>query len=364
MTEHTDFLSPLLELEGRIMRALDCHDSVLDCAPRDLDENRSLLRNWYDPVSWGIRTYDDDRDAFVERLHMSWRPVGQMSPRFQGNQPLSLSQVKSINCSINDLGLELIASIVSRQEPKVELYFSPPGYTGADKYIGDNYLGPILVWRQDHQWMRFPRLDECTGLNASFTIAYRFTDDRNEEWTKRFNQLKSRHRSVIDYAKCLMAGAFSDLIRRLNIDPDQTVIIPCLASSETSASPTGTVSSIARHCADQSGIRFIDCAVTKRAHVPISSLKSADERKLTIANANYSAAQIDACHVIIFDDFITRGDTLSAVASAIRQTNGVDSVYGVAFGKNESADYMERNYDLKISNDHVPTDWLMQWPNS
>ena len=346
------------------MRALDRQDSVLDCTPLDLDPLRSLLRNWWDPVSWSIRTYDDDRDAFVERLHMSWRSAGQISPRFQGNQPLSLNQVKRINHNTDEFGLELIASIVSRPESKVELYFSPPGYAGAGKYIGDNYLGPILVWRQDHQWMRFPRLDECTGLNASFTIAYRFTDDRNEEWTKRFNQLKGQHRSAGDYAKRLMAGAFSDLIRRLNIDPDQTAIIPCIASSETSASPTRTVSSIARHCADQSGIRFIDCAVTKKTHPPISSIKSADERKLIISNANYSAAQIDARHVIIFDDFITRGDTLSAVASAIRQTNDIDSVYGVALGKNESADYWERNYDLKVSNDHVPIDWLMQWPNS
>ena len=341
------------------MRALDEWDDVLECSPVDVDPRRSLLRNSADTMSWSVETYDDYRDALIGRLCLKWTPEGQLSSRFQGSQPLSLSQVKRIDHNIDGFGLRLRESLVSRAEPTIKLCFSQ------DEELIDNYLGPVRVWRNDHQWMRFYRLDECSGLTASFTIAYRFTDNKDEEWTRRFNQLKNGYRHAVDGATRLLTGALRDLVQRLDIRPEETAIVPCLGATETSASPTGTVSSMARSCAVRSGIHFIDGAVTKQPHSPLSSLRSADERRQTVAGAHYSAARLDVRHVIILDDFITRGDTLSAVAVAIRRTSDVDSIYGVALGKNENAGYLGRNYGLnEVSNSHVSPDWLTQWPVS
>lgn len=222
----------------------------------------------------------------------------------------------------------------------------------------------MVDWEHFYHWMRFPRLDVCTGLDASFTIAYRFIDEPAEEWTKRFNHFKNNDSDAIYRAQQIMAQAVPDLVRRLEIEPDRTAFVPCIALSETTASPTGAVGSIARRCAEEAGGRFICDAVTKKAHDRLSSLNinAAEERARVLANAGYSATRIAAHNVLLFDDFITRGATLSAVASAIRRTNkNACRLFGVALGKNERVAYLKR-HGRKASNDHVRPEWLKQWP--
>lgn len=223
----------------------------------------------------------------------------------------------------------------------------------------------MVDWEHFYHWMRFPRLDVCTGIDASFTIAYRFIDDRAEEWTMRFNHFKNDDPDAIYHAQQLMAQAVPDLVRRLEIDPGHTAFVPCIASSETTASPTGAVGSIARRCAEEAGGRFICDAVTKKAHgVRLSTLNinTAEERDRVLANAGYSTTRIAARNVLLFDDFITRGATLSAVASAIRRTNkNACRIFGVALGKNQRIAYLKR-HGRKASNDHVRPEWLKQWP--
>lgn len=220
----------------------------------------------------------------------------------------------------------------------------------------------MVDWEHFHHWMRFPRLDVCAGLDASFTIAYRFIDDPAEEWTARFKRFKKNQPDAIHHAQRLMAQAVPDLVRRLEIEPDHTAFVPCLASSETTASPTGAVGSIARRCADKAGVRFIGDAVTKKTHVRLSILGTAEERQRALADAGYSATRIAARNILLFDDFITRGATLSTVASVIRQTNKTHTrIFGIALGKNERVSYLKR-HDRKASNGHVRPEWSKQWP--
>ena len=220
----------------------------------------------------------------------------------------------------------------------------------------------MVNWEYFYHWMRFSRLDVCTGLDASFTIAYRFIDDPAEEWTMRFNRFKNNQPGAVYHARRLMAQAVPDLVRRLEIEPDHTAFVPCIASSEMNASPTGAVGSIARHCAEEAGVRFIGDAVTKKAHRRLSDLGTAEERQRTLANAGYSATRIAARNILLFDDFITQGATLSAVASIIRRTNKAHArIFGVALGKNERVAYL-KGHGREASNDHVRLEWLKQWP--
>lgn len=226
---------------------------------------------------------------------------------------------------------------------------------------GDGLI--IMVdWEHFHGWMRFSRLDVGTGLDASFTIAYRFVDDPAEKWTMRFNHFKDNRPDAVYHAQRLMAQAIPDLVRRLEIAPDHTAVVPCIASAETTASPTGAVGSIARRCAEEAGVRFIGNAVTKKAHVRLSSLRTAEERQRALASAGYSATRIAARNILLFDDFITQGATLSAVASVIRRTNKSHvRIFGVALGKNERVAYL-KEHGREASNDHVRPEWLKQWP--
>lgn len=86
------------------------------------------------------------------------------------------------------------------------------------------------------------------------------------------------------------------------------------------------------------------------------------ERERELANAGYSATRIAARNILLFDDFITRGATLSAVASVIRRTNKTHvRIFGVALGKNERVAYL-KEHGREASNDHVRLEWLKKWP--
>lgn len=359
-TASTDIYGALLELGTAVREALV-----------GVDDELLGIDSLWEEVAWHFETYDDDRDAHLRELsRVTFTPVWKESYIFEflSSQPLSRQQAMRVNQVLNRFGLEIAASRVSQDEIEVYLGEHPtqsdtvPSVPPAmPPNMRDRYLGDTCVWRQFHGWMRFQRLDECTGLNAAFAIAYRFTDDRAEEWTVRFNLLKNHQAHAISRAEDVMASAVSDLVQELLLDRSQTVIVPCLTSSETTSSPTGVLSSIARRCSEEARVGFVNDAISKRRHNPLQAIQSARERQQTIASAEYAARRIDAANVLLIDDFITRGDTMSAVASAIREASDVASVYGIALGKNERLDFLKR-YGYSASNGHVPNRWLAKWP--
>ena len=101
-------------------------------------------------------------------------------------------------------------------------------------------------------------------------------------------------------------------------------------------------------------------AITKQAHRPIHGIYDAARRQAVLDEAEYKAGNIDADNILVFDDFITRGDTLSHIAQAILESNPGATVYGVALGKAERRAY-HRRFNLEISNDHVPEEWDALW---
>ena len=351
-TVSTDIYKALLDLHADIRRALEEEDDLFG------------VRWLWDEVAWRFGTYDDgDRDDYLDpQSNIAFTPIWKDTYAFEflDKQPLSRLQAERVNRVLNRFGLEIVASLVSKDQ--LVVYLGAPSDSFPSS-MRDQYLGDIRVWRNFHGWMRFPRLDTCAGLNAAFTIAYRFTDNREEEWTTRFNQFKGHDPQAVEHAKGLMASAMTDLINRLALDPSHTVIVPCLASSEANSSPTGILPSIARGCSEKAHVRLVNSAISKRKHTALASLRSARERQQVIADAEYASGRIDAHNVLLLDDFVTRGDTMSAVASAIRQANtNVNSVYGVAFGKNERLRFLRERYELVASNDHVPDSWATQWP--
>ncbi len=97
-------------------------------------------------------------------------------------------------------------------------------------------------------------------------------------------------------------------------------------------------------------------AITKQAHRPIHGIYNAADRQAVLDEAEYEGANIDADSILVFDDFITRGDTLSHIAQAILGSNPDATVYGVALGKTE-----RHSWDPNVSNAHVPQEWDTLW---
>ncbi len=211
-------------------------------------------------------------------------------------------------------------------------------------------------WADFHGWMAFPYLDENAGLTRSFTIGYRITDNSTEYWTARFNRFKAKNRGAVVGAVTMMEEAVPQLVVGLGLNVSRTIFVPALSSGETVASEKDVLPVLARRCAKAAGADFMHDAITKQAHQPIHGIYAAAERGAVLDNAEYKASNIDAHNILVFDDFITTGDTLSHIAQSILESNAGARVYGVALGKTERL-----SWDPNVSNAHVPQEWDALW---
>ena len=205
-------------------------------------------------------------------------------------------------------------------------------------------------------WMRFAHLDESAGLQAAFTLAYKITDDGAELWSERFNRFKNINKPSVYGAAEVLTIALPQLLGELGAKPGGTVIIPALSSREEAANPKRALPIIAGMCAQKFGARAEIGAISKKVHRPIHGLGGAAERAAELDGAAYQVKHVKATTIIVLDDFITRGGTLSRIAQAALATNPGSAVYGVALGKTE-----RRAWIHDLSNDHVPQQWDGLW---
>ena len=134
------------------------------------------------------------------------------------------------------------------------------------------------AWKPFSDWMAFPYLDEFEGLARSFTIAYKITDDSAELWSGRFNRFKQKEKRAIFGAAAVLKDAVPALMANLKLDLAQTVLIPALSSSESTATVGGILSAIVRQCAQLSGGQFKFDSIRKKPHRPIHNIYSAAKR--------------------------------------------------------------------------------------
>lgn len=217
-------------------------------------------------------------------------------------------------------------------------------------------------WKAFHGWMAFDHLDRGYGLTRAFTIGYRFTDDSSDEWTKRFNGFKAKRLKALRGGATVMGSAVPRLVKRLGLDASRTVFVPALSSRETVASEDGVLWKLTRYCAQAANTRFVGDAIVKQAHEPLHKYFKADRRREILDAAEFESRKIRrADSVLVFDDFITRGDTLSHIAQAILHANPRVSVYGVGLSKTERRSYHRERFGIELTNDHVPENWERKW---
>ncbi|KZM46952.1 phosphoribosyltransferase [Labrenzia sp. OB1] len=205
-------------------------------------------------------------------------------------------------------------------------------------------------------WMGFPRLTINTGLTYSYAIGYKLKDKTGEHWTARFIRFKEKDKKAEWGGASVFYEAVPALMKELGVDPNRSAFIPALSSSETKADPGRSVPWIAKESARICGAQYTDAALSKQVHGKIHNIYSAEGRTAELDKAKYQSVKIDADHVFVFDDIITRGDTLSRIAQAVLAINPDSKVYGVGFAKAESVDYCP-NPD----NDQVPSQWDDLW---
>jgi adenine/guanine phosphoribosyltransferase-like PRPP-binding protein len=146
-------------------------------------------------------------------------------------------------------------------------------------------------------------------------------------------------------------------------DPAKTGLVPALSSSDTSTTPTKPIPKVTKLCAQFLGAVYLPSVLTKNPHPALSSQKTSLERTQALNLARYKATATGLAgleQVLIVDDFVTRGETLTAIATAIHAVNPSVKVYGIALGKTEKRRYAQ-DAGKVISNDAVPQRWVEIW---
>ncbi|MDE2721617.1 phosphoribosyltransferase [Candidatus Palauibacter polyketidifaciens] len=223
----------------------------------------------------------------------------------------------------------------------------------------------MLKWSEFRGWMAFDRLSEDEGVTRAFTVGYRFNDDPADPWTARFNAFKRQPHAALRRAGAMMRDAVPSLVEGLAEDlglvTSKTVFVPALSSSETVASPGGVLWRLAQFCAECSGVEFAGERITKNAHEQLHGHHDASKRSAILAAADFRSEEIRADNVLILDDFITRGSTMSHLARAMLERNPELLIFAVALGKTERRSYCRENFGVEISNEHVPSRWERRW---
>lgn len=214
----------------------------------------------------------------------------------------------------------------------------------------------MVGWNPIAGWMGFPYLSQSAGITHAFTLGYRLTDNGQEPWTKRFNRFKAGDRAALYGGAALLYAAVPKLIAEMGIDKQSSVFVPALSSSEKTADGKRPLPYIASVCAKDIGIHFELGALEKNPHGKIHNHYTVEGRNAELDKAQYRAAKLNAQNVFVFDDFITRGDTLSRIALAILDANPKANVYGIALGKTERVEFCPNP-----ANDQMSAEWNKIW---
>ena len=224
----------------------------------------------------------------------------------------------------------------------------------------------MAVARIEHSWLAFDRLDSWGPmLKKSYAMTYRFTDDRDDPWTARFNEFKfGRTIPSLNAMRSVATVAVTYLLECLGLAGPNTVFVSVLGSGQTMSTPGGRMENVTASCAQSSGCSLDLSVLRKRPYESLSASQlSASERWERLDAAQYNAEVVTAKTFILFDDVITTGSTIGHVAQTLKQANPGADVYGVALAKAEGREF-NRNRGIELTNGHVPTQWEGVWADN
>lgn len=211
------------------------------------------------------------------------------------------------------------------------------------------------------RWLRVP-LASPSHIDGAFALGYRITGGVDDAWSVRFNSFKfgppQARTAGITVIRAVLPSLIREIFAGTTMNAQRVTFVPALGSRETTADPNGAIAILAQSCA-----RVFDNPVrldllTKSPHESLhQSGAGADVRAEIVRNAGYRAGAVEADVVVVFDDFITRGDTLGRIADSIKVATPNVRVYGVALAKNQGVDYL----DPATANAHLVPELADLW---
>ncbi len=210
--------------------------------------------------------------------------------------------------------------------------------------------------------LAFDELDSGSDIDRAFAIGYRFQDALGERWTQRFSRFKAGSQKSVRAGAHLLGLATPRILAELDLGGKGVTFVPALSSGETVALEKRVLPAIAQWCAKKCEAEFTLDLLRKKPHAKLHSQKrTAEEREAILSSAEYMSDSVATSSVFVVDDFITRGSTLCAIASAIKQNNPGVTVYGLALAKNDRQSFLVDYGHEYHTNEHIPSEWDEIW---
>lgn len=197
-------------------------------------------------------------------------------------------------------------------------------------------------------WLGFRRLASQHDIDLILTLAWRFLDDEDDPWTARLNQFQNGKRESVKAAGRVLTVAAENL----GLRGKKGIVVGTPSARSDRLSSNGGMFSLGQAIAEGFGWEWCPGLVSRQVRRDTPS--EAD-------GAPYTAGRISGVdYVVVVDDFVLEGDTLSDVARAVKAANPSIVVIGLALGRNVLKTYAEA-HGVKLTNNHIPREWLELW---
>lgn len=212
--------------------------------------------------------------------------------------------------------------------------------------------------------LRFETLDALDGVDHVTTLGWRLIDD-SDPWTRRFNRFKvDRATESAILAVRHFVGEIGEL-ERLRFRADSRRAVMALLPHNLKALPKDNkLWMLGNTIANALDAEWLPNVLTQTPHAKLRSIRDASERDAEI-RGKYNCKKVKGLSaVLLVDDFVTRGSTMSDAARATRKANPqVKKISGFALGKNERRAYAAE-FGIKIHNNHIPKSIAVAWDSN
>lgn len=146
--------------------------------------------------------------------------------------------------------------------------------------------------------------------------------------------------------------------------PDAPVVVASAIPSACVSLPTShALARLGSSVASMVGGSWMPDLLTKEEHKRLHNIERGWDRDAEV-RGKYRASRLDGSPlVLLVDDFVTRGSTLSDAARAVLSMNSGLTIVGVVLGKTERRGYAHSE-GIQLDNNHIPQEWATMWDNA
>lgn len=206
--------------------------------------------------------------------------------------------------------------------------------------------------------MHFQNMDNLRNFHV-YCLAWRFTDNPADPWTRRMNAFKEGEPRAVRAACAVMLQATSRI--RWGQAGRRFSLVSAIPHAGTVLPQTAALFQLGQTVATNNGWEWEPNALSKAPHQSLHNMRGGGTaRDAEVAGKYVARVGFNSDFILILDDFTTRGSTIREIARALRVQCPNAVIDGLVLGKTERQTFAaDRGLDL--NNDHIPADYAALW---